>query len=45
MSKSDSCEGDSESNSEECKGAEGGESPVTKAAKKLCALKIHDKVR
>lgn len=45
MSNSDSCEGDSESNSEECKGAEGGESPVTEAAKKLCALNIHDKAQ
>lgn len=45
MSNSDSCERDSESNSEESKGAEGGESPVTEAAKKLFALNIHDKAQ
>lgn len=45
MSNLDGCASDSESDLEECIGAEGGESPVTEAEKGFCGLTIHDKVR
>lgn len=43
MSNLDGCASDSESDLEECIGAEGGESPVTEAEKGFCGLTIHDK--